>query len=115
MSTPSLFPAEAPDLAALAALAARSIPRADLQARGFRGVTKSTDLQAEGYTVIDWLCPALALAGDPGCHVLEFVPSNHRRPAGGPPLPRLTAANYDEQRAIHEALRLRVTGPGRPF
>lgn len=116
--TPSLFDAEPPDLAALATIAAGSIPRADLQARGFRPVTKSTELQPDGYTVIDWLCPALALAGDPACHVLEYVPSQHRRPDRGATLeqlPRLTATNYAEQVAIHNALRLRVVGPGRRF
>ena len=116
--TPSLFETEPPDLAALAVIAAASIPRGELQARGYRGVTKSTELQPEGYTVIDWLCPALALAGDPTCHVLEYVPSQHARPnrgAGLEPLPRLTAGTYAEQVAIHNALRLRVVPPGRKF
>lgn len=113
--TPSLFPAEPPDLAALADIAARAIPRAALQAGGYVPVTKSTELQPEGYTVLDWLSPRLARLGDPARHVLEFMPSSHRRPAGAPQLPRLTATSYEEQRAIHDALRLRVVPPGRPF
>lgn len=113
--TPDLFPAEPADLAALADIAARAIPRATLQAEGFRAVTKSTQLQAEGYTVIDWLHPGRALAGAPDRHVMEYVPSSHRRPAGALELPRLTATSYEEQTAIHDALRLRVVAPGRPF
>jgi hypothetical protein len=113
--TPSLFPDEPADLAALADIAARSIPRARLQAEGFRGVTKSTELQPEGYTVIDWLHPARALAGAPDRHVMEYVPSSHRRPRGAPTLPRLTASTYAEQVAIHQALGLRVVSPGQPF
>lgn len=113
--TPSLFPDEPADLAALADIAAGATPRAELQAAGFRPVTKSTELQPEGYTVIDWLHPGRALAGDPDRHVMEYVPSGHRRPTGAPTLPRLTAATYAEQLAIHEALGLRVVGPGRPF
>lgn len=113
--TPDLFPAEPADLAALADIAARSIPRETMQAAGYIPVCKSTDLQADGYTVLDWLNPFMVRTGDPARHVLEYVPSSHRRPAGAPEVPRLTASSYAEQCAIHEALRLRVVGPGRQF
>lgn len=106
MTTPSMFPDEPADLAALAAIAAGSIPRAVLMAEA-RNLAKSTDLFELGYTVSHWFRLADRV------EVLEFNPLH--RPGRRSPLPRVTATTYEEQRAIHEALGARVVGRGRTF
>lgn len=108
MPAPSLFADEPADLAALADLAARSIPRADLMAAGYRNLAKSSDLFDLGYSVSHWF--------HPGTRV-ELVEYNPTRGAGRPAvqLPRVTATTYAEQVAIHEAIGARVVGPGRQF
>jgi hypothetical protein len=96
------------DRDALAALAARAVPREALQAAGYLNLVKSTDLFPHGYSVSHWLRP-----GVPGSEVLEFNPRAVRGVTTD--LPRLTAASYAEQVAVHEAIGARVVAPGRKF
>lgn len=104
MTAPALFDnSPVLDRAALAALAGRATSTADLQKAGYVNLLKSSDLFPYGYSVSHWIRP-----GVPGSEVLEFVP----RAKG---LPRLTAATYEEQVAVHEAIGARVVGPGKPF
>lgn len=102
MATPSLFAEPAIDRAALESLAARSVPRAALTGT-YVCVGKSTDLHDLGYGVAHWVVP-----GVPGSEVLEYNPRLSD-------LPRVTAATYAEQVAVHEAIGARVVGPGRKF
>jgi len=98
-----------PDRTALAGLAARSVPRRTMQARGWCPVAKFTDLQELGYTVVYWLKPGVREAV-----ILEFMPyvgCGHDNLG----LPRVTAGCYADQKAIHEAVGARVVSPGRRF
>ncbi len=107
-ATPSLFAAEAADLAALAELAARSIPRAELIAEGYRNLAKSSDLFDMGYSISHWFNPRTR------AELVEYNPtSGAGRPAGR--LPRVTATTYAEQAAVHDAIGARVVSPGRQF
>ena len=99
---PGLFPDDPTDTAALAELAGRSIPRAELSA-AFACVAKSSDLFDLGYIVAHWVRPGVR-----GSEVLEYLPRFSQ-------LPRLTVATYADQVAVHQALGARVVGPGRPF
>lgn len=99
---PLLFEAEPIDRAALAELAARSVPRRQL-ARTHRNLLKSTDLNEFGYTVSHWV-----RVGSPGSELLEFNPWLSD-------LPRVTVDNYADQAEVHRAIGARVVGPGRRF
>lgn len=57
---PTLFADDPIDVAALDALAARSLSRAELQAAGYCPVAKSTDLFPHGYSVLHWIKPEQA-------------------------------------------------------
>lgn len=105
--TPSLFPPEPIDLAALAELARRSVPRDELNGR-YCNLAKSSDLFELGYSVSHWVIP-----GVPGSELLEFNP----RVVGGVAfdLPRVTVDNYADQAALHEAIGARVVRPGQAF
>jgi hypothetical protein len=102
-------PAEAPprrkfrpaDPAALAAIGAAAVPRAELSGTHVN-MLKSTDLFRWGYSVSHWLNPRVR-----GAEVCEYNPQF-------PGLPRLTAATYAEQVAIHKALGAPVLPSGRP-
>lgn len=87
---------------ALVLIASRAIPRKELTGR-YCNLAKSTDLFHVGYTVSHWIDPR-----KPGEEVLEYNPRLSE-------LPRLTAASYDEQKAIHEALDIRVVDPGKEY
>lgn len=95
------------DHEAMAALAVQAIPRERLCGE-FVNLLKSTDLFPFGYSVSHWVRPGVAES-----EVLEFNP----RSVGGvaPDLPRLTASNYEEQVAVHEAVGARIVGRGKLF
>lgn len=96
------------DLRALTAIAGRAMSLEDLRASGFVNLLKSSDLFHCGYSVSHWFKPS-----EPGVEILEFNPISGLRKRTE--FPRLTAATYEEQRAIHEALGVRVVPPGKPF
>lgn len=99
---PGLFPDDPVDTPALAAIAARSVPRDRLSGL-YVCVAKSSDLFELGYLVAHWVRP-----GVPGSEVLEFLP---RLSA----LPRLTVACHADQAAVHRAIGARVVSPGARF
>lgn len=94
----------------LHAIAADAIPRKDIQAEGYRATGKSTDMHEHGYTVVHWT--KLPEGDEPGKEILEYMPRNA---PGEPVTPRLTASNYEEQKAIHEALGAPVVEPGADY
>lgn len=108
--TPSLFPADPIDREALAALAARSIPRAELS-RTHVSYAKSTDLFDLGYSISHWFDPFARSI------VIECNPIR----TGGRAVPwaaellRVTFTGYADQAAFHQAIGARVVGPGRAF
>lgn len=97
----------APSSDVLAALAARSMTRAELSA-GYVQLAKSSALFRWGYCVSFWMRPS------DGRVVLELYP---RRVAGrpAPGLPRLTIDSYADQVRLHRALGLGLTAPGEPW
>jgi hypothetical protein len=104
---PTLFPVEEVDRDALAAIAARSVPRSELHGR-YCNCAKSSDMFELGYTISHWIIP-----GEPASELLEYNPLVV---AGVPAnLPRVTATSYADQVAIHEAIGARVVGPGKRF
>lgn len=109
--TPDLFPtAEPPDFAALAALAARSIPRAEL-ARVHVSYAKSTDLFPLGYSLSHWFDPfarSIVIEANP-------IRTGGRAMPWAAELLRVTFTSYADQAAFHEAIGARVVAPGRPF
>lgn len=86
-------------------LATLAVPRERLQAEGYRAVCASSDLHRHGYTVRHWF------RFPDGPEVLEYLPYTvkGKRWDGRP---RLTAATWEEQAAIHLALGLNLVGPG---
>jgi hypothetical protein len=105
----SLFPDEPVDVDALAAIAKRSICRSVLKGT-YLNVCKSSDLFEFGYSVSHWIRPRVA-----GSEVIEYNPIANGGRGDFSSLPRLTASNYDQQREIHEALKIRIVSPGRRF
>lgn len=99
---PTLFPDDPIDTAALAELAGRSVPRHELHGR-FCCLAKSSDLFPLGYIVAHWVRPGVR-----GSELLEYLPRFSD-------LPRVTAASYEDQAAVHRAIGARTVGPGRRF
>lgn len=110
MSQPELFGAAELDATALAILAGRSRPRADLQAAGFYLVIKSSDLFDLGYSIAHWIKP-----GVPGSEVIEYSPCKPDDPRHRPGAVRVTIECYEDQAAFHRAVGARVVGRGRRF
>lgn len=96
-----------PNRPALEQIAARSIPRDQLSGE-YQNMLKSTDLFDYGYSISHWI--------KPGVKESEVIEYNPRTPAGteNEGLPRMTATSFEEQKAVHEALGVPVSGPGQP-
>lgn len=78
------------------------MPAPAVLAATHRNLLKSTDLLRWGYSISHWLDPRVR-----GSEVCEYNPQF-------PGLPRLTAATYAEQVAIHRALGAPVLPGGQP-
>ena len=90
-------------LKALTAISGSSVSREALKRGGYRSMLKSSDLHKYGYTVVHWIKP-----GKSESEILEYMPRLSK-------LPRVTAASYAEQAAIHRALGAPVGDAGENF
>jgi hypothetical protein len=103
-------------------LAETSLSRAEMRTRGLMCLTACSALHRVGYQVRIWAFPGRGFVYEYNPIAMRVTRSKrsgtgetvyHREPVAG--LPRLTADTFERQAAIHRALGLIITGPGRDW